>query len=135
MATKTKTVKKPALTIEQVIPGYRAGKASAAGILLDAKTKKPYLLELLDAKAPKRMNWKDALAWAKKQKADLPSRPELNLLRATLRDKFQDASYWSNEPNAGLPSCAWCQYFYNGSQWSLHESNELLAVAVRRTPL
>jgi hypothetical protein len=131
----TKAIKKTTLTLEQVIPGYHTGDATVAGILLDPKTKKPYRLDLLDIKAPKALPWKSACAWAKKLKADVPDRRELNLLRATLRDKFQDAAYWSNEPSAGSASSAWYQHFSYGHQWDDFKDSELLAVAVRRFPI
>ena len=125
----------PTLTLEQVIPGYHTGEATVAGILLDPKTKQPYRLDLLDIKAPKALPWKSACAWAKKLKADVPDRRELNLLRATLRDKFQDAVYWSNEPHAGSLGLAWAQNFFSGGQWYCYTSAKLLAVAVRRVPI
>ena len=137
MATKAikKTTLTPTLTLEQVIPGYHTGDATVAGILLDPKTKQPYRLDLLDIKAPKALPWKSACAWAKKLKADVPDRRELNLLRATLRDKFQDAVYWSNEPHAGSLGLAWGQNFFSGGQWYCYTSAKLLAVAVRRVPI
>jgi len=137
MVTKAakKTVKKAVLTIEQVIPGFRAGAATGAGILLDTKGK-PYRLDLLDAKALKKMNWKNATAWAKKAGGALPDRRELRMLWVHLRDKFQtDGYYWSSEPYAGNADYAWYQNFTNGTQWNHHKRYELLAVAVRRTPL
>jgi hypothetical protein len=127
-----KVAKKSIFTVAEILPGFKLPDATVAGALVDPKTKKPYRLELLDARPDEPLNWKAAIAWAKKLKADAPSRPELNLLRATLRAKFQDSSYWSNEPGAGNASYAWYQDFFNGGQWNRRKGTELLAVAVRR---
>ena len=80
-----------------------------------------------------RANWKDALAWAKKKNAELPTRVEQALLFANAADQFEKDWYWSAEPfAAGDAPCAWSQKFSSGSQYYDHQTLELRARAVRR---
>ena len=79
-----------------------------------------------------RAKWKDALAWAKKKNAELPTRVEQALLFANAADQFETDWYWSAETYAGDARCAWYQFFDYGYQDFSHKTNELRARAVRR---
>ena len=80
--------------------------------------------------------WKYALDWAKSIGGDLPNRIEQSMLWASHRDKFQKDWYWSNEPYEKSPDYAWCQDFYDGSQFSGHKDyGNCHARAVRRVTI
>jgi hypothetical protein len=126
------------LTVLPIIPGHRFDDGRFAGIARNYADDGVlgYDVTLLNAKPPKeRMTWQEAMDWAKSIGADLPTRKEQALLFANLADEFQRDAYWSNKPNAGTASYAWCQHFGNGRQWLSNKVNELLAVAVRRSPI
>ena len=74
-------------------------------------------------------NWNDAMAWAKEQGGDLPTRVELALMFATAKDEFKLSAYWSNQSESGW---AWYQNFRYGDQYDDRKLNELRARAVRR---
>jgi hypothetical protein len=78
------------------------------------------------------INWKDAMAWAKEQGGDLPTRAELILLYENHSDKFEERAYWSNTQHASNSSYAWGQDFSYGTQDDYYKLNELRARAVRR---
>ncbi len=80
-------------------------------------------------------NWSKQTKWAKSVGGELPTRRELNLLRANLRELFKSDWYWSSESHASDSSCAWYQYFSDGTQDYDHKSAALRAVAVRRINL
>ena len=80
-------------------------------------------------------NWTKQTEWAKGVGGELPSRRELNLLRANVRELFKDDWYWSNETHASDSSYAWFQSFDGGSQDTSRKSAALRAVAVRRSPI
>ena len=88
---------------------------------------------LLADQADKRLTWKQAMAWAKKLKAELPARPVSALLFANVRSQFEPAWYWTCEELDG--SCAWHQGFGNGYQYYGPKSCEGRARAVRLIPL
>ena len=77
-------------------------------------------------------NWKNAIAWAKAQGGELPSRIDLLVLWQNLCDQFKPDWYWSAEQYAGDASFAWYQSFDDGYQTSSHQYGELRARAVRR---
>ena len=89
---------------------------------------------LLPAEAEKRMNWPDAMEWAKGLNADLPTRAELVMAFEQHRSQFKEAAYWSNTPDADpeYAGWAWYQYFITGYQNLTQQTNELRARAVRR---
>jgi hypothetical protein len=87
-------------------------------------------------------NWKDALAWVKDLKAsgghtdfELPKRKEQAILFGNVPELFAKEWYWSSEQYAPYDGYAWCQFFHDGSQGSLHKSGSLRARAVRRLPI
>lgn len=98
-----------------------------------------YLLILHDVHSDDN-NWKAQMEWAAGIEADghkdftLPTRRELNALRANAKDKFNDDWYWSNEPHGS--EYAWCQHFTGGDQgWYYQYYSRIRACAVRRVPI
>jgi hypothetical protein len=79
--------------------------------------------------------WNDAVAWAKEQGGELPTRAEQLLLLAQARDEFKKDWYWSSEQHAGDSASAWFQDFDYGGQNGNHKGYELRARAVRRLPI
>ncbi len=88
---------------------------------------------LLPAKAEKPLPWKSAIAWAKKQGGELPSRPVASMLFANLKDKLTPGWHWTSEEDDA--SFAWgCDFGY-GYVYSSRKSYEGSAVAVRLIPI
>ena len=77
--------------------------------------------------------WDAQMAWAKDQDGELPTRRELNLLRANAKEQFKDDWYWSGEQRASHSDYAWCQTFLNGYQGYWLKGDLLRARAVRRS--
>ena len=102
-----------------------------AGLLL-GKNGEPDQHLVVIAVNDTKTNWAAQTEWAKGAGGELPSRRELNLLRANMRELFKDEWYWSNETYESESSYAWCQNFDDGSQCDIHKSAALRAVAVRR---
>jgi hypothetical protein len=79
------------------LPELAAGEINAGIIMKNGKP--DYWLILLagdNDDAP----WDTQMAWAKDQGGDLPTLPELNLLRANAKDHFKQDWYWSNTQHA-----------------------------------
>jgi len=115
--------------------GLKDGE-SYAGIIIGKDGAESHHVILLPGETAK--NHQGALDWAKDQGGDLPTRRELNLLRANLAEEFKtswDDWYWSSEQDASDPSYAWMQYFGDGGQYCYHASDEYRARAVRRVPI
>jgi len=87
---------------------------------------------LLPAKGEK-LKWKAAIAWAKEQSGELPSRPVASLLFANVKDQLDDGWHWTCEEDDA--SYAWYCYFGSGRISSTLKSFEGSAVAVRLIPL
>ena len=79
--------------------------------------------------------WAAAVAWAKKQGGELPTRSEQSLLIANFKEQLQGAWYWSCEPHASDASYAWVQDFTNGYQTSTLVDNYYRARAVRKVKI
>lgn len=77
----------------------------------------------------KKLTWKKAMNWAKKQDAELPSRAVAALLFANLKDKRPNGWHWTSEEDDA--SSAWLCNFHRGYQLSYHKSCECGVVAVR----
>ncbi len=88
---------------------------------------------LLPAKSTKRLDWKKATAWAKKQGGELPNRRVAALLFANAKDKLEPTWHWTSEEYDA--SFAWYCGFYGGNQYYDHKSYEGSVVAVRLIPL
>lgn len=110
--------------------------AKAAGMTYGGVITAPdglvYALVLLDSKPANRMNWAEAMSWAKSCDGDLPTRPEAAMLFANLKYEFTETLHWTNETSRFDASYAWGCDFYDGIQSHDHKSNEGSARAVRR---
>lgn len=78
--------------------------------------------------------WKQALAWAKKRGAELPTRMDLLAMWNNVRDGLE-GWHWSSEEVASDPDYAWCQCFSYGSQYASRKVNRCRARALRRVPI
>lgn len=108
------------------------GQPLEAGTFVGLTTKPDgthHAVVLLADKAEKRMTWKASLAWAKKLKAELPTRPVAALLFANAKAHFEPKWHWTSE--AYDSSYAWSQYFNYGFQDDNLKSFEDHARAVR----
>ena len=83
---------------------------------------------LLPHQTPK-LTWKKAMTWAKKLKAELPSRPVASLLFANLKSDLRPRWHWTSEEIGA--SYAWECSFNDGSTGNTHKNYEGSAVAVR----
>lgn len=101
-----------------------------AGIARGENGKPDYHLVLLADKPSEGLNWKDALAWAEKIGANLPTRDESALLYAHLRDRFEGGWHWTSTQSSSYD--AWGQCFYYGTQHDFIKKFEGPARAVRR---
>jgi hypothetical protein len=76
--------------------------------------------------------WKQAIAWAKKLDAELPTRMDQLAMWNNIRGEFQKDWYWSSEQDESNADSAWSQGFDDGTQYGDHEDLKLRARAVRR---
>lgn len=102
-----------------------------AGLLL-GKNGEPDQHLVVVAVTEKEDDWKAQTGWAQSVGGELPTRRELNLLRANLRELFASTWYWSCETYEGNSAYAWSQYFGGGYQYLDPKRAALRAVAVRR---
>lgn len=102
-----------------------------AGLILGKNGEPDYHLVVV-AITETEADWKAHTAWAKKARGEMPTRRELNLLRANLRELFASTWYWSSEVYEGNSAYAWFQNFTNGRQTISHKGAARRAVAVRR---
>lgn len=105
-----------------------------AGFILTEDGMPDYHLILIPADA-ENINWNDAMAWAKEQGCDLPTRREQALLFANQRNQFKSAPYWSSSQHEAGSDCAWSQTFGYGYQYCNDTYIKLRARAVRRLPI
>jgi hypothetical protein len=129
---KRATAKETAAAIP--IPALAKGE-HYAGILLHENGTPSHHLVLLGATSEKNLTWKDALAWAKKQGGDLPTRREQSLLMANAKQHIESLWHWSSEQHTDDSGDAWYQTFDNGNQYWLNKANKRRVRAVRRVPL
>ena len=108
------------------------GQPLDAGTFVGLTTKPDgthHAVVLLADKSEKRLTWKASLAWAKKLKAELPTRPVAALLFANAKAQFEPEWHWTSETYDS--SYAWDQGFNYGGQILLTKSVEGHARAVR----
>ena len=127
--TSTQADAKSAFLAERLKPGEHY-----AGILL-GKNGEPDQHLVVVAVNDTEANWAKQTAWAQSLGGEMPTRRELNLLRANLRELFKNDWYWSCETHEADTAYAWFQYFYSGVQHYDRKSAALRAVAVRRIKL
>ena len=108
------------------------GQPLDAGTFVGLTTKPDgthHAVVLLADRSEKRLPWRASLAWAKKLKAELPTRPVAALLFANAKAQFESDWHWTSE--AYDSSYAWYQGFDLGSQSDDIKSFEARARAVR----
>ena len=106
-----------------------------AGAVLDADGNHMHDLVLMPQRHGKRLNWKDALAWAEEVGGALPTRQEQSLIFANCKPHLEGVYHWSCEEYESDASSAWHCNFGHGYQDYVHKTNELAAVAVRLIPI
>ena len=116
---------------EQWIKENLKNGESYAGIILGKDGAPDHHLILLPGKAES-VSFEDAKIFAVKTGGELPTRRELSLLFANLKEEFQPNWYWSSEQHAAYSDYAWGQVFDDGGQHGITKSAELRARAVRR---
>ncbi len=99
-----------------------------AGITIDQLV--PAHLVLLPGE--EKLVWKDALAWADREDASLPSRFDALTLFQNLKAEFKPEYYWTSEQRAAGSDYAWVQDFDWGGQDDDHKSIVYRARLVRR---
>lgn len=102
-----------------------------AGLILGKDGKPDHHLVLLPGEAED-VSWSAAREWAMREGGDLPTRRELALLYANLREQFQRMWYWSSEPQEPRSHLVWGQNFTSGIQTMYGRPFRGRARAVRR---
>ena len=102
-----------------------------AGLILGKEGKPDHHLVLLPGEALE-ISWSFAREWAQESGGELPSRRELALLYANLREQFERVWYWSSEPQEPRAQLVWGQNFTSGIQTMYGRPFRGRARAVRR---
>jgi hypothetical protein len=102
-----------------------------AGLILGKDGEADYHLVLLPDDISD-VSWPTAREWAGSQEGDLPTRRELALLFANLRERFDRVWYWSSEQHDTRPQLVWGQNFASGIQTVYGRPFRGHARAVRR---
>ena len=105
-----------------------------AGLLLGKEGRPDHHLVLLPGEAEE-VSWVAAQLWAEREGGQLPTRRELALLYANLREQFQRMWYWSCEPQEPRSQLVWGQNFTSGIQTMYGRPFRGRARAVRRLPV
>lgn len=103
-----------------------------AGLIL-GKEEPDYHLVLLPGEVAD-VSWPSACDWALQNGGVLPTRRELALLFANLREAFEREWYWSSEPHETRIQLVWGQNFASGIQTIYGRPYRGHARAVRRIP-
>ena len=80
------------------------------------------------------VTWSAAREWAAAAGGDLPTRRELSLLNANLREQFGKVWYWSSEQSELRSQLVWGQNFSSGIQTMYGRQFHGRGRAVRRVP-
>lgn len=80
------------------------------------------------------VTWSNARDWAARTGGELPTRRELSLLHANLKELFQRVWYWSAEQSEARSQLVWGQNFSSGIQTMYGRQFHGRACAVRRIP-
>jgi len=102
-----------------------------AGIILGKDGTPDYHLVLLPDEVSD-ASWGTARNWALESGGELPTRRELALLYANLREHFERLWYWSSEPQEPRSQLVWGQNFSSGIQTMYGRPFRGRARAVRR---
>ena len=104
-----------------------------AGLILGKEGRPDHHLVLLPGEAQD-VSWSAAREWARENGGELPTRRELALLYANLREHFQRLWYWSCETQEPRAQLVWGQNFTSGIQTMYGRPFRGRARAVRRLP-
>lgn len=102
-----------------------------AGVILGKDGQPDYHLVLLPGEVQE-ASWWAACDWTRSNGSELPSRRELSLLYANLREHFERLWYWSSEPQEPRAHLVWGQNFTSGIQTMYGRPFRGRARAVRR---
>jgi hypothetical protein len=102
-----------------------------AGLILGKEGSPDHHLVLLPGEAQD-VSWAVAREWAAAAGGELPTRRELALLYANLREQFQRMWYWSSEPQEPRSHLVWGQNFTSGIQTMYGRPFRGRARAIRR---
>lgn len=116
------------------VPDAIGEKELFAGLILGKEGERDYHVVLLPGEVVD-AGWAAATSWARELGGELPSRRELSLLFANLREEFQREWYWSREPQTGHPHLVWGQNFASGIQTVYGRAYRGHARAIRRIPV
>ena len=105
-----------------------------AGLILGKSEQPDHHLILLPGEAEE-VSWANAREWAGGAGGELPTRRELALLYANLREQFARLWYWSCEPQEPRSQLVWGQNFTSGIQTMYGRPFRGRARAVRRVPV
>lgn len=129
------TIESTTATSTPAIPFDLAAGEHYAGLSRGHDTGAWHHIVLLPAAPDKDLTWQGAIDWAKSVGGELPTRFELALIFANLRDKVDlDNWHWTATPYAGVERYAWMQDFNDGTQGLSRKDGDYRAVAVRRVP-
>lgn len=117
----------------QLKPQLQDGE-SYAGLILGKDGQDDYHLVLLPEDMGE-LSWNAARTWAGTRGGELPSRRELSLLFANLREQFERQWYWSSEQHATRAQLVWGENFASGIQTVYGRQFRGHARAVRRVAL
>lgn len=102
-----------------------------AGLILGKNGAPDHHLILLPGDAED-VTWAAAREWATMAGGELPTRRELSLLFANLKEQFHRVWYWSGEPSEVRSQLVWGQNFTSGIQTMYGRPFHGRARAVRR---
>lgn len=102
-----------------------------AGLILGKNGQPDHHVVLLPGEAQE-VSWSAAQEWARGVGGELPTRRELALLYANLREQFDRVWYWSSEPQEPRAQLVWGQNFTSGIQTMYGRPFRGRARAVRR---
>ncbi len=105
-----------------------------AGLILGKDGKPDHHLVLLPGEAQE-VSWSAAREWAQGNGGELPTRRELALLYANLREQFERVWYWSSETQEPRAQLVWGQNFTSGIQTMYGRPFRGRARAIRRLPV
>jgi hypothetical protein len=105
-----------------------------AGLILGQQGAPDHHLVLLPGRAAD-VSWPTAQEWAAARGGALPTRRELALLFANLRDEFDRAWFWSSEQHETRAQLVWGQNFASGIQTVYGRPFRGNARAIRRVPI
>ena len=105
-----------------------------AGLILGKDGMPDHHLVLLPGEAEE-VSWAAARDWAASAGGELPTRRELALLYANLREHFERVWYWSIETQEPRAHLVWGQNFTSGIQTMYGRPFRGRARAVRRLPI